>query len=115
MSISSWKKYKTLTDKPPIEICVNKIDDRITFKIKSGYYFDLSTHKTVELLGITNRTITEDKNSEDVLRLKITEVLLVNCNLVNNKYQPDLKVLYTFIPNKPFGQLLEISLSKFIF
>ena len=49
------------------------------------------------------------KNSENVPHLEITEVVLVHCNIVNNDYQQDSRVLYTFVPNKSFGSLLEIS------
>ena len=47
--------------------------------------------------------------------LEITEVLLINCNITNKNYQQDSKVLYRFVPNKPFGQLVDISSMKFIF
>ena len=55
------------------------------------------------------------KNGKNVPHLDITEVVLVDCNIVNNNYQQDSTVLYTFVPNKSFGQLLEISLTNFIF
>ena len=69
----------------------------------------------MELLGSTKNKITKDKNGEDVPHLEITEVILVHCNIVNNDYQQDLRVLYTFVPNKPFGSLLEISSTNHIF
>ena len=50
-----------------------------------------------------------------MLHFEITEVVLVNCNIVNNDYQQDSRVLYTFVPNKPFVSLLEISLTNHIF
>ena len=59
--------------------------------------------------------ITEDKNGENVPHLEITEVVLVHCDTVNNGYQQDSRVLYTFAPNKPFGSLLEISPANHIF
>ena len=55
------------------------------------------------------KKITKDKNGENVHHLEITEAILVNCNIVNNDYQQDSRVLYTFVPNKPFDSLLEIS------
>ena len=58
--------------------------------------------------GIENK-ITKDKYGENVPHLEIAEVVLVHCNIVNNDYQQDSKVLYTLVPNKPFGSLLEIS------
>ena len=56
-----------------------------------------------------------DDNGENVLHLEITEVVLVYCNIVINDYQQDSRVLYTFVPNKSFGQLLDISPKYFIF
>ena len=69
----------------------------------------------MKLLGSTKNKITKDKNNENVLNIEITEVVLVHCNIVNNDYQQDSRVLYTFVPNKPFGSLLEISPSHHIF
>ena len=69
----------------------------------------------MKLLGSTENNITEDKSGENVPHLEITEVLLVHCDIVNNDYQEDSRVLYTFVPNKPFGSLLEISSANYIF
>ena len=69
----------------------------------------------MKLLGSTKSKITKDKNGENVPHLEITEVVLIHCNIVNNDYQQDSRVLYTFVPNKSFGQLLHISHKKFIF
>ena len=69
----------------------------------------------MKLLGSTKNKITKDKNGENVPHLEITEVVLVHCNIVNNDYQQDSRVLYTFVPNKPFGSLLEISPTNLIF
>ena len=69
----------------------------------------------MKLLGITENEITKDKNSENVPHLEITEVLLVHCNIFSNDYQQDSIVLYMFVPNKPFGSLLEISPTNLIF
>ena len=66
------------------------------------------------MLGSTKNKITKDKNGENVPHLEITEVVLVHCNIVNNDYQEDARVLDTFVPNKPFGSLLEIS-PKYVF
>ena len=87
----------------------------VTFKIKNGYSFELLTPETMKLLGSTKNKIAKDKNVENVPHLEITEVILVHCNIVNNHYQQDLRVLYTFVPNKPFGSLLEISPANYIF
>ena len=69
----------------------------------------------MKLLGSTKNKITKDENGENVPHLEITEVVLIHCNIVNNDYQQNLRVLYTFIPNKSFGQLLDISPKKSIF
>ena len=69
----------------------------------------------MKLLGSAESKITKDKNGENVPHLEITEVVLVHCNVANNDYQQDLRVLYTFVPNKSFGSLLEISLTNHIF
>ena len=69
----------------------------------------------MKLLGSTKNKITEDKNGENVPHLEITEVMLVHCNMVNNDYQKDSRVLYTFVTNKPFGSLLKISPTNHIF
>ena len=67
------------------------------------------------MLKSTENKIKKDKNSEVVPHLEITEVVLVHCNIVNNDYQQDSRVLYTFVPNKQFASLLEISLTNHIF
>ena len=71
--------------------------------------------ETKKLLGSTENKITKDKNDENVPHLEITEVVLVHRNIVNNDYQQDSRILYTFVLNKPFGSLLEISLTNHIF
>ena len=63
----------------------------------------------MKLLGSTESKITKDKNGENVLHLEVVELVLVHCNLVNNDYQQNSRILYTFVPNKTFGNLLEIS------
>ena len=68
----------------------------------------------MKLLGSTENEITKDKNGENVPHLEITELVLVHCNIVNNDYQQGSRVLYTFVPNKPFGNLLEIAPTNFI-
>ena len=102
-------------DKASIHIYVNKIKNRVTFKIKDAYSLELLTPETMKLLESTKNKITKNKNGENVPHLEITEVVLVHCNIVNNDYQQDSRVLYTFVPNKPFGSLLEISPTNHIF
>ena len=63
----------------------------------------------MKLLESTKNKITKDQNSKNVSHLEITELVLVHYNTVNNSYQQDSRVSYTFVPNKSFGQLLDIS------
>ena len=97
-----------------MKIFVNKIENKIAFKIKTEYYVEPLIPKTMKLLGSTENEITKDKNGENVPHLEITELVLVHCNIVNNDYQQGSRVLYTFVPNKPFGNLLEIAPTNFI-
>ena len=69
----------------------------------------------MKLLGRTRSKVTEDKNGEKIPHLEIVELVLVHCNLVNNDYQQDSRILYTFFENKPLGSLLEISPTNHIF
>ena len=69
----------------------------------------------MKLLGSAENKITKDKIGENIPHLEIAEVVLVYCGIVNNDYQQDSRVLYTFVPNKPFGSLLEISPTNHIF
>ena len=94
---------------------MNKIENRIIFKIKTGYRLKLLTSETIKLLGSTENKLTKDKNDENVPHLEITEVVLVHCNIVNYDYRQDSRVLYTFVPNKPFSSLLEISPKYYIY
>ena len=103
------KKHETLTENPPVQIYPNKIKNRIVFKIKTGYKLELLSSETMKLLGSTKKDVDQDKDGEDVPKLESVEVVLVHCNLVNNNYQQTSKVLFTFVPNKQFGQLINIA------
>ena len=105
-----FKKHGENIGNPSVKIYINKIENRIKFRNKNGYSLELLTTKTIKLLESTENKITEDKNTENVPHLEITKVVLVHCNIVNNDYHQDSRVLYTFVPNKPVGGLLEISL-----
>ena len=109
------KKHSESVDDPPIEIFVSKNENRITFKIKNGYYLELLTPETMKLLGSTESKITGEKNGENVPHLEIVELVLIPCNIVDNNYQENSRILDTFVPNKSFGSLLEISPSNHIF
>ena len=109
------KKHNENVDNPSIKIYVNKIEKKITFKIKNGYYLELLTPEAIKLLGSAESKINKDKNGENVPHLELVELVLLHCNLVNNDYQQDSRILYTFFSNKLFGILLEISPTNHIF
>ena len=109
------KKHETIGENAPILIYANTINNRIVFKIKSGYKLKLLSKETMKLLGNTKDIIDSDKNSENVPRLENVEVFLVHCNLVNNSYQQHSRVLFTFVPTKQYGQLISILPHSLIF
>ena len=97
------KKHENIADNPPVQIYMNKIKNRIVFKIKAVYKLEL------QLLGSSKKDIKNNKDGEIATKLKTVEVVLVHCNLVNNNYQQSSKVLFTFVPNKQFCQLITIT------
>ena len=97
-----------MSDNPLIRIYLNKKRNRITFKIKTGFYLELLTLETMKLLGCTKNKITKDENGENIPHLEITEAVLVHSSIVSNDYQQDSRVLYKFVLKKSFGQLLDI-------
>ena len=88
------KRHNKKIDNPSTIIHVNKIENRVTFEIKIGYYLELLTPETMKLLESTEKKITKDKNGENMSHIEVTEVVLVHCDIVNNDYQ---QVLYTLI------------------
>ena len=102
------KKYETMADNPPIQIYVNKVKNTIIFKIKAGYKIELLSPETMKLLGKSKKDVDKDKNG-DVPKLESVEVVLLRYNLVKNSYQQASKILFTFVHNKQFGQLITIS------
>ena len=109
------KKHETIGENAAILIYTNTINNRIVFKIKTGYKLELLSKETMKLLGSTKHIIDADKNSENVPKLENIEVVLVHCNLVNNSYQQASRVLLTFVPTKQYGQLISISPKSLIF
>ena len=79
----------------------------------SGYSLEILIPETMKILGSTKNKINKHKNGENLPHLEITEVVLVHRNIVNNGYQQDSRVLYIFVPNKPFSSLLEFFLKTF--
>ena len=103
------KKHENLTENLPIKIYPNTIKNRIIFKIKSGYKLELLTPETMNLLGSTKKVVDQSKNGENVPKLESVDVVLVHSNLVKNDYQLTSKVLFSFVPDKQFGQLINIA------
>ena len=88
------KKHETIENITPVQIYVNKIKNRIVSKIKTGYKLKLLSTKAMKLLGSTKKDVDQDKNGEDVPKLEYVEVVLVQCNLVNNNYQQASNLKY---------------------
>ena len=99
------KKHKT--ENSLVQIYVNKIKNRIVFKIKPGCKLELLTPETLKLLGSTKKDVHKDKDGEN--ELESVEVVLVHCNLVKHDYQQTSEILFAFVPDKQFGQLINIS------
>ena len=95
-------KHETLSENPPVQ-------NRIVFNIKMRYKLELLTPETMKLLESGKKDVDKYKDGENVPKLESVEVVLVHCNLVKNDYQHTSKVLFTFVPNKHFGQLINIS------
>ena len=106
------KEHETIGKNAPILIYANTINNRIVFKIKSGYKLELLPKETMKLLGSTKDII---DTGETVPRLENVEVVLVHCNLGNNSYQQASRVLFTFVPTKQYGQLISISPHSLVF
>ena len=111
----SLKKREKAAENPSIRLYVNETENRITFRIKTVYYLEILTPETMKLLGNTKSKTTKDKNGKNVPHLEITQVVLIHCNIRNNDYQQDLRVIHAFVPNKSFDQLLDISPKNIIF
>ena len=99
-----------MAENPSIQIYPNEIKNRIVFKIKTGYKQELLSPETMKLLGSAKKDVDKDKDGEDVPKLESVEVVLMHCHLVNNSYRQVSKLLFTFVLNKQFDQLITISL-----
>ena len=110
-----FKKHGEDIDKPSVQIYVNEIENRVTLKIKNGYSLELLILETMKLLGSIENKITQDKSSENVPHLEITEVVFVHYDIVKNVCLQYSRVLFTFVLNKRFDSLLEISATNHIF
>ena len=118
--LSTLLKKQTIADKPPVQIYTNKIKNRIVLKIKTGYKIIQNYRIVIELYKIQNYYFLKQLKYQEVqkkmlIKIKIkrmcrnqrpVEVVFVHCNLVTNNFQKESKVLFTFVPNKQFGQLI---------
>ena len=101
--LKTWRKDCS------IRIYINKIENKITFKINPGYYLERLMSQTIKLLGSTKRKTTKNENGENLPNLEIMEVILVHCNIANNNYQKNSRIFHTFVPNNSFGDFLDVS------
>ena len=85
------------------------IKNRVAFKIKTGYKLELLTPETMKMLGSTKKDIVKDKVRQNVPKLESVEVAFVYCNLIKKIINTYQNVLFTFVPNMQFGQLINIS------
>ena len=99
LSIFKKKRNEKIAN-PSARKYVNKTENRIAFKIKTKYYLKLLTSETMKLFASTKNKTNKDNNGEIVPNLEVFEVVLINCIIVNNDYQQDSRVLYTFLSNK---------------
>ena len=86
------KNHETITEISPVLIYLNEINNRIVFKIKSGYKLELLSKETMRLLGSSSDIIDGNKNSELVPKLESVDLVLIHCNVVSNSYQQASKV-----------------------
>ena len=100
-------------EESPILIYPNEVKNRIVFKIETAYKLELLTKETQKLLG-DGPVIDKNKNSKNVTLLDQIEYVLLHCNLVQNDYLQNSKLLYEFVPDKKFGQLISVKPPVFI-
>ena len=96
------KTHETSTENPPVQICPNKIKNRIVFKVKTGYKLELLSSETMKLLGSTKKDVDQDNDGEDVPKSVSAKIACVHCSPVNSNHQQASKTLFTFEPNKQF-------------
>ena len=102
-----------MTGNPTVSRHVNKIENIITFKVSTKYYFEVLTPETKKSLGSTNNKTTKNKNVGNGPHLEIIEIVLVHWNVVNNDYKQNSRILHIFLLDRLFGQLFEISPENF--
>ena len=108
------KIYETLTAIPPIHVYINRINNRLLFKIKDGFKLEFQIPETMKSFGSIKKLIDKRKYGENVPSLEVAEVVLLQCNLVDNQYQQKSEVLCTFTPNKFYTYKLNVELSNLV-
>ena len=104
------KKHEAIADNPPVQIYTNRIKNRIAFKIKTGYKLELLSPETIKLLGSIKKDDDQDEDRQGVPKFaESVEDVVVPWYLVSNSHQKASKVLFTFVPDEKFGQLITIS------
>ena len=93
------KKKTTLPTNSPNNVYIYRINNRWLFKIKDGYRLELQLFEAMTLFGSLRKWMDKTKNGENVPGLEIVELVLVQCNLVDNLHQQETKALNTFMPN----------------
>ena len=109
------KKHKTLTMVPPIHVPINRINNRLVFKIKDGYILEIQTAETMKLFASKRKLSNTIKNEENVPNLEVVELVLVQCNLIDNQCKQKSELLQTFRPNKSYVYLLNVGPSNLVF
>ena len=97
-----------------IEIYANKTKNRVTFKMADRVTLELMSPETQKFLVVSKRVLTGEVNGDKVPQLETVQTVLVHCNLVDNDYQHDSRILHIFVPDKTFGSLLSIQPSDFV-
>ena len=97
------KKHETLLTNSPIHIYTNRINNRLVFKIKDGFKLELQTLETMKVFVSTKKLVYKTNKGENVPSLAVAEVVLVQCNLIDNQYRQKSEVLYIFTPNKSYA------------
>ena len=109
------KKHEALTTTPPTYVYIDRINNRLVFKIKDGYMLELQTPETMKLFGSTKKLIYKAKIGENVPSLEVAEVDVVHCNLVDNQYHQKFEELCTFTPSKSYTYLLNVEARNLVF
>ena len=109
------KKHKTLTMVPPIHVPINRINNRLVFKIKDGYILEIQTAETMKLFASKRKLSNTIKNEENVPNLEVVELVLVQCNLIDNQCKQKSELLQTFRPNKSYAYLLNVGPGNLVF